>query len=172
MRLFALGLAGILALGAGVRPEAADPSPTDLARAVQRKYEGIRDFSADFVHRYKGGVLRKQLVEKGRLLVKKPGMMRWEYTTPEPKQFVSDGVKLYSYIPADKQVIVSAVPDEPEATTPALFLAGKGNLMRDFTASGFFSSQMGVKDIGYIGNVARPEWKGCPPEALKHLGVG
>ena len=46
------------------------------------------------------------------------------------------------------------------------------NRLRDFTASGFFSSQMGVKDIGYIGNVARPEWKGCPPEALKHLGVG
>ena len=45
------------------------------------------------------------------------------------------------------------------------------NRLRDFTASGFFSSQMGVKDIGYQGNVARPTWDGCPPEALKHLGV-
>lgn len=43
--------------------------------------------------------------------------------------------------------------------------------LRDFTASGFFSSQMGVKDLGYMGNVARPTWDGCPPEALKHLGV-
>lgn len=46
------------------------------------------------------------------------------------------------------------------------------NRLRDFTASGFFSSKMGVTDIGYIGNVAQPEWKGCPPAALKHLGVG
>ncbi|MDA1081922.1 MAG: gluconate 2-dehydrogenase subunit 3 family protein [Gemmatimonadetes bacterium] len=43
--------------------------------------------------------------------------------------------------------------------------------LRDFTASGFFSSQMGVKDIGYQGNVAIPVWNGCPPAALKHLGV-
>ncbi len=45
------------------------------------------------------------------------------------------------------------------------------NRLRDFTASGFFSSQMGVRDIGYIGNVARPTWDGCPPAALRHLGV-
>ena len=34
------------------------------------------------------------------LLVKKPGKMRWDYTAPESKLFVSDGVKIYSYIPA------------------------------------------------------------------------
>jgi hypothetical protein len=45
------------------------------------------------------------------------------------------------------------------------------NRLRDFTASGFFSSQMGVKDIGYMGNVAVPRWDGCPPAALKHLGL-
>jgi outer membrane lipoprotein carrier protein len=48
---------------------------------------------------------------------------------------VSDGVKLYSYIPQDKQVVVATVPPEDSATTPTLFLAGKGNLTRDFTAS-------------------------------------
>ena len=54
--------------------------------------------------------------------------MRWDYTEPERKQFVSDGTKIYFYIPADKQVIVSPVPADAEATTPALFLAGKGRL--------------------------------------------
>jgi len=45
------------------------------------------------------------------------------------------------------------------------------NRLRDFTASGFFSSQMGVKDLEYIGNVARPGWTGCPKPALDHLKV-
>jgi hypothetical protein len=45
------------------------------------------------------------------------------------------------------------------------------NQMRDFTASGFWSSQMGVKDIGYMGNTAVAEWHGCPKPALDHLGV-
>jgi outer membrane lipoprotein carrier protein len=110
-------------------------SPAELAQALQKKYAGIHDFSADFVHSYRGGVLKKQITEKGHLLVKKPGKMRWDYTSPEVKQFVSDGVKVYSYIPADKQVIVGTVPPDDTAGTPALFLAGKGDLTRDFVAS-------------------------------------
>ena len=132
--------AGVLAIlwALGVpdpAPAAAQTPPAELAQALQRKYDGIRDFSADFVHTYRGGVLKKQLTEKGRLLIKKPGRMRWEYTSPEEKLFVSDGVKLYSYIPQDKQVMVGSVPQESSATTPALFLSGKGNLTRDFTPS-------------------------------------
>jgi outer membrane lipoprotein carrier protein len=113
----------------------AEPSAAELAQSLQRKYDGIRDFSADFVHTYKSGALRKQLTEKGHVLIKRPGKMRWEYTSPEEKLFVSDGVKIYSYIPQDKQVIVASVPPEDAATGPALFLAGKGNLVRDFTPS-------------------------------------
>jgi outer membrane lipoprotein carrier protein len=114
---------------------AADPTAPELAQALQRRYDAVKDFSADFVHAYEGGVLRKQVTERGHLVVKKPGRMRWDYTSPEPKMFVSDGVKLYSYVPADKQVVVSAVPPEDEATTPTLFLSGKGSLTRDFTAT-------------------------------------
>src|ERR1700731_3226460 len=76
---------------------AAEPSALELAQALQRKYDAIRGFTTDFVHTYRGGVLNKQLTERGRLLVKKPGKMRWEYTAPEKKLFVSDGVKIYSY---------------------------------------------------------------------------
>lgn len=45
------------------------------------------------------------------------------------------------------------------------------NRFRDLTASGFFSSQMGWKDVRYVGNVFDPNWSGCPPEALAKLGV-
>jgi len=43
---------------------------------------------------------------------------------------------------------------------------------RDLTASGFFSSEIGVKDLQYRGNEFVMEWAGCPPEALAKLGVG
>jgi gluconate 2-dehydrogenase gamma chain len=45
------------------------------------------------------------------------------------------------------------------------------NSFRDLTASGFWTSRMGIKDIAYLGNVYVPEWKGCPEEALKKLGL-
>jgi gluconate 2-dehydrogenase gamma chain len=40
------------------------------------------------------------------------------------------------------------------------------NLMRDFTASGFYTSEIGVKDIGYAGNTPN-KWNGVPDEVLK-----
>lgn len=132
----ALFVACVAAAGsAGANATAAEPTAGDLARSLQKRYASIYDFSADFVHSYQGGVLRKTITERGHLLVKKPGKMRWEYSAPDQKLFVSDGVKMYSYLPQDKQVIVGTVPPDDEATSPALFLAGKGDLTRDFTPS-------------------------------------
>ena len=108
------------------------PPALETARALQEKYDRVKDFTADFTHTYEGGVLKRKSTERGTVQVKKPGRMRWEYTTPEKKTFVSDGVKMYSYVPADKQVIVSDVPRADEATTAVMFLAGKGNIGRDF----------------------------------------
>jgi gluconate 2-dehydrogenase gamma chain len=45
------------------------------------------------------------------------------------------------------------------------------NRFRDLTASGFWSSQVGVKDLGYVGNTFVREWTGCPPEAEAKIGV-
>lgn len=106
-----------------------------LAVALQTRYASVRDFSADFVQTYRGGVLRTTATEQGTVQVRKPGMMRWVYTSPEPKEFVSDGERVYSYIPADQKVFVADVPPDDKLGTPALFLAGKGNITRDFEAA-------------------------------------
>jgi outer membrane lipoprotein carrier protein len=126
----AIGLS--LALTVGVLAQS--PTADAVALDLQKKYDSISDFSADFVHSYRGGVLRQQATERGQMMVKKPGKMRWEYTSPEKKTFVSDGHKMYSYLPKDRQVIVGTVPKD-EAATPALFLTGKGNITRDYTAA-------------------------------------
>jgi gluconate 2-dehydrogenase gamma chain len=55
----------------------------------------------------------------------------------------------------------------PEHAAGAAFFSS----FRDFTASGFYSSRVGVADLRYIGNTFVPQWAGCPPEALTKLGV-
>jgi hypothetical protein len=45
------------------------------------------------------------------------------------------------------------------------------NSFRDLTATGFFTSKMGMADLQYKGNVFVSEWTGCPDEALQKLGV-
>src|SRR5205809_3204690 len=123
---FVAAIAGVALVLHVPAPASAEES---LAAQLQRKYASIKDFSADFVHAYQGGVLKKQITERGHVLVKKPGKMRWEYVAPEEKVFVSDGVKMYSYLPQDKQVIVTSVPDD-RASTAAEFLAGRADLTR------------------------------------------
>ena len=54
----------------------------------------------------------------GTVMVKRPGMMRWEYGTPEPQTIVTDGDSLWIYRPEDNQVMLGKAP--------AFFKDGKG----------------------------------------------
>ena len=128
-----------------VRRSAGDAaSAQEVAASLQKKYDTIRDFSADFVHTHEGGVLKRKREERGTLVVKKPGKMRWDYKAPDEKVFVSDGVRLIQYLPEENHVIVSAVPEDDQAAV--LFLAGRGNLTRDFTVTFGEGGAAGVVD--------------------------
>lgn len=135
------------------------PSPEAVARGLQQHYVSVRDFSADFTHTYRGGVLRTQTRELGTVKVKKPGRMRWVYTSPERKEFISDGQRIYSYIPEDRQVIIGAVPRDDEATSPALFLAGKGDISRDFVPSRAESAVAGAVAVKLTPKRPEPEYE-------------
>lgn len=115
--------------------EARQQTAQEVAAALQTRYDTVRDFSADFTQQWESGVLKRKITERGKLQVKKPGKMRWDYVDPEKKLFVSDGSKIYLWVPADNQVTRSAVPKQDEATTAVLFLVGKGNLTRDFNVT-------------------------------------
>jgi len=43
--------------------------------------------------------------------------------------------------------------------------------LRDLVAGGYYTTPVGIKDLGYRGNVAMPSWNGPSPEALAHLGL-
>jgi outer membrane lipoprotein carrier protein len=122
-----------ISLASAVAQTPAGPSAQEVATSIQRKYDTIRDFSADFVQRYEGGPLKRKREERGTLLVKKPGKMRWNYKAPDEKVFVSNGARLYQYFPSENRVVVSPPPEDDQAGV--LFLAGRGNLTRDFNVS-------------------------------------
>jgi len=63
--------------------------------------------------------------------------------------------------------ICSAVKAKPEFTAAAKFFAK----FRDLTAGGFYTTPMGMKDIGYTGNVPLDHFDGPPPEVLKRVGL-
>ena len=42
---------------------------------------------------------------------------------------------------------------------------------RDLVATGFWTSEIGINDLKFMGNVFVKDWNGCPEEALKKLGL-
>ncbi|GAB3508684.1 hypothetical protein GCM10027341_44790 [Spirosoma knui] len=55
---------------------------------------------------------------------------------------------------------------KPDMTQGAAFFS----MMRNLVASGFYTSQMGIKDIGYVGNTPN-QWDGVPNDVLKQYGL-
>jgi outer membrane lipoprotein carrier protein len=96
---------------------------------VEEHHRRTRDLVARFTQTYRSGLLRREVVERGRLSLKKPGRMRWDYEAPEKKTFVSDGRRFYFYVPADRQVIVKEQSDE--RSLPAQLLSG-GEILAHF----------------------------------------
>jgi outer membrane lipoprotein carrier protein len=139
-------------------PRAQTKQPADaLARDLQARYQSVRDFSADFVQSYRAGVLKTQTRATGTVAVKKPGKMRWTYRTPERNELVSDGVTMYWYEPEAKQVIAKDVASQ--ASTPDLFLSGRGDIARDFTAGYVDSPVAGTIALKLIPRKSEPEYE-------------
>ena len=143
--------------GQGAAKPAPTQSPDALAKALQTRYQSIRDFSADFVQSYRTGALNTRTQERGTVAVKKPGKMRWIYTKPERKELVSDGVKLHWYVPEDKEVIERDVATQ--SSTPYLFLSGRGDIARDFIASNVDTPVQGTVALKLVPRKSEPEYE-------------
>jgi outer membrane lipoprotein carrier protein len=89
--------------------ETADPSKQSgieeiMSRLVERF--GAANFSADFSQESTLAALDIQDIATGRVWIKHPGRMRWEYATPETHVIITDGKTLWIYRPEDRQVVI------------------------------------------------------------------
>lgn len=57
---------------------------------------------------------------------------------------------------------------KPEFRSAARFFS----LVRNLTATAFYSTPEGMRDLGYRGNTPQASWNGPPPEVLRHIGLG
>ena len=73
---------------------------------------------------------RKRLAS-GELYLRKPGKMRWEYSSPREKLFVSDGHEAWFYVPEDRQARKTEVKELDDLRSPLAFLLGKTRLEKE-----------------------------------------
>lgn len=114
----------IIALLGVVGTSAAAIAETDVAKTIDTIIAGVESrynvpgFSAEFDQQ---SILKAMAVTdtaSGRLYVRQPGKMRWEYLVPDPQTIITDGNDLWVYRPEDHQVMVGKAP--------AFFGEGKG----------------------------------------------
>jgi outer membrane lipoprotein carrier protein len=123
----------ITSLVTAIAGQTPTPSADEVATQLQKKYDAIKDFSADFVHQHESSVLKRKREERGTLLVKKPGKMRWEYKGDDAKVFVSNGTRMIQWLPLENRAIEGPAPEQDQVAI--FFLAGRGNITRDFNVS-------------------------------------
>lgn len=118
----------------------ADPIPDEATTGatvdgvvdrMQSYYDGLEDFVADFEQVYTSAALGESSTSTGRVHVKLPGMMRWDYATPTQRFFISDGQNLWIYEPDPGQYYTQSLADS-DLPTALSFLMGNGDLRTAF----------------------------------------
>ncbi|MGB9498978.1 MAG: LolA family protein [Dissulfuribacterales bacterium] len=114
-------------------------SAEQLVKRLEKRYT-VADFSATFFQESTLKAMDITDTATGKVWFKRPGMMRWEYETPEKYAIISDGTTLWIFRPEDNQVVVG--------DAMAYFGNGKG--------ASFLSNFKLVKDV-YLLSLADPE---------------
>jgi gluconate 2-dehydrogenase gamma chain len=100
-------------------------------------------------------------------LVRVRGGLAW-LNTESTERFGKTFVRLSA---AERSQICDDICYLPRAKPEFQAAARFFDLIRDLTAVGFYTTDAGMRDLQYIGNMALPKWDGPPPEVLRHLGL-
>jgi outer membrane lipoprotein carrier protein len=109
--------------------QSAAPNARTLAQRVDRHYNSLHSLKTGFSETYKG--LGMDRTESGTMLLRKPGRMRWNYTSPAGKLFLLDGKYAWSYTRGDAQVQRLPAKDLSDLRSPLRYLLGHAELARE-----------------------------------------
>ncbi len=111
-------------------PLLAEPRVDAIAAAVDRHYNGLRSLHTEFTETYHGAGLSRE--ESGTLWLKRPGKMRWDYSQPRNKEFISDGKNAWFYVSGEPQATRADVKSLDDLRSPLRYLLGKTRLQQEF----------------------------------------
>ncbi len=110
-----------------------NPQVDTLINQVEGHYNRAQTLAVDFTETFSvQGRVRKP--ESGTLALRKPGRMRWDYSQPVGKLFVSDGKTVYLYTAVDKRVERSTLKASEDMRAPMAFLLGRLELKKEFAS--------------------------------------
>jgi outer membrane lipoprotein carrier protein len=110
---------------------AAEPDLKTLLKNLENRYNHAKTLQVQFTETYTGQGRPRQY-ETGRLSLRKPGRMRWDYSLPAGKLFLSDGKDVFLYTPEAKRVERMPLKETDDMRAPLAFLLGKLDFDKEF----------------------------------------
>lgn len=114
-------------LAVNIQAAGANDSLADVLAGIHKKYAGMRDMKGRFTQEAYNRVSKMTLKETGTVYIKRPGLMRWDYQSPQIKQLIVNGRTTWFYVPEDRQVIKGEIEE-----TAFAFLTHNKDLSEDF----------------------------------------
>ncbi len=109
-------------------PARAGDPVKDLVRKVEARSQKTTDLTAEFSQSTDIKGFAKPLQSSGRVYIKRPGKLRWDYLAPTLEQIFVDEDKVQFYIPEHKQVMVGQLSKLANSQAPLQLLQGIGRL--------------------------------------------
>ncbi|MDD9859575.1 MAG: outer membrane lipoprotein carrier protein LolA [Nitrospira sp.] len=117
-------------------PVSAPGAESDALRAlvdrVEARYEQLRDLQADFVQETRIEGFDRPLQSSGRVFLKKPGLLRWDYLEPSVEHMYVRQDQLEMYVPEHNQVLRGDLNMMMATKAPLQLLRGVGKLTEHF----------------------------------------
>ena len=107
-------------------------TPLELAQKLQARYEETKTMTADFKQSTSVPMSARKRLGAGKVVISKPGRIRWDYQMPDKQVLISDGKKVSMYIASSAQMIVQPVSQYINSDITYAFFVGTGNIVRDF----------------------------------------
>jgi len=127
-------ITALLVLALTVPVFAAQSEIDRCVKNLEKQYETMRDFHADFQQETRLASINRVEKGSGSIWFKKPGKMLWEYTAPQAQKIILDGKNLWLYVPEDKQVMKNNFSTIPQHIVVDLF-RGKVVIQEKFKVS-------------------------------------
>ena len=110
---------------------AAEPKLDALLHDVETRYNRAKTLQVLFREDYTRPSESRR-TESGILMLRKPGRMRWTYSEPKGKLFISDGKFLWLYTAAENRAERMKLQESDDMRAPLAFLLGRLNFEKEF----------------------------------------
>ena len=104
----------------------------EVVKQLQSRYEKTKDLQADFSQKTKIEGFERPVMSSGKVYIKKPGRLRWDYLDPASEQIYVNHDDVKMYVPEHKQVLVGKLTQMAASKAPLELLQGAAKLNESF----------------------------------------